>query len=77
MLHQKINSTQYFSIKIPNKQELQQIAVNRSLDIDFKDFINDCKKCTAKSHFSLVNDTALASDNSLRFRRHLLENYKN
>ena len=26
-------------IKIPNKRELQQIALNHSSDIDFKDFI--------------------------------------
>ena len=27
-------------MKIPNKQELQQTALNHSLDIDFKDFMN-------------------------------------
>ena len=26
-------------MKIPNKRELQQIALNRSSDIDFKDFM--------------------------------------
>ena len=34
-----INSTYYFIMKIPNKRELQQIAINDSLDIDFKDFM--------------------------------------
>ena len=27
-------------MKIPNKRELQQIALNHSSDIDFKDFMN-------------------------------------
>ena len=31
------------------------------------------KKCTRKPYYYLVTDTALASDNSLRFRRNLLE----
>ena len=36
-------------MKIPNKRELRQIAYNHSPDIDFKDFMNPCKKCTAKT----------------------------
>ena len=43
-----LNSTQYFIIKIQNKQELQLIAYNHSLDIDIKDFMNFYKICTAK-----------------------------
>ena len=34
-----INSTHFFVMKIPNKRELQQIALNHSSDIDTKDFI--------------------------------------
>ena len=30
----------YFIMKIPNKQELQQIAFNHLLDIDFKELMN-------------------------------------
>ena len=33
-----LNSTHFFIMKIPNKRELQQIALNHSSDIDFKDF---------------------------------------
>ena len=36
----RLNSTHYFIMKVPNKQELQQIACNHSSDIDFKDFMN-------------------------------------
>ena len=32
-------------MKIPNKQKLEQIAYNRSSDIDFKDFMSLFKKC--------------------------------
>ena len=43
-------------MKIRNKQELQQIAFNHSLDTDFKDFMNLYKKCTAKPYSFLVID---------------------
>ena len=55
------------------KGELQQIEFNHSSDIDFKDFMNLYKKCTAKSYSFLDIDATLASDNSLRFRENLLE----
>ena len=35
-------------MKIPNRREFQQIEYNSSSDIDFGDFINLYKKCTAK-----------------------------
>ena len=60
-------------MKIPNKRELQQIALNHSSDIDFKDFIKIDKKCTARPYSSLVNDTTLPSDDPLRFRKNLLK----
>ena len=40
----RLNSTHFFIMKIPNKRELQQIALNHSSDIDFKDFMNIYKK---------------------------------
>ena len=42
-----LNSMHYFIMKIPNKQELQQIASHRSFDIDYEDIMNLYKKCTA------------------------------
>ena len=35
----RLNSTHFFIMKIPKKRELQQIALNHSSDIDFKDFM--------------------------------------
>ena len=68
----RLNSTHFFIMKIPNKRELQQIALNHSSDIDFKDFMKIYKKCTAEPYSFLVNDTTLPSDDLLRFRMNLL-----
>ena len=68
----RLNSTHFFIMKIPNKRELQQIALNHSSDIDFKHFMNIYKKCTKEPYSFLVNDTTLPSDNPLRFRKNLL-----
>ena len=69
----RLNSTHFLIMKIPNKRELQQIALNHSSDIDFKDFIKLYKKCTAETYYFLVNDTTLPSDDPLRLRKNLLE----
>ena len=71
----RLNSTLFFIMKIPNKRELQQIALNHSSDIDFNDFIKIYKKCTSEPYSFLVNHTTLPSDNSLRFRYSLLDEY--
>ena len=60
-------------MKILNKRELQRIAFNHSSDIDFKDFMNLYKNCTAKPYSFLVIGATLASDNPLRFRNNILE----
>ena len=46
----RLNSTHYFIMKIPNKWELQQIAFNRSSDLDFKDFMNLYQKNVLEHH---------------------------
>ena len=47
----RLNSTHFFIMKIPNKRELQQIALNHSSDIDFKDLMKIYRKCTEKTVF--------------------------
>ena len=59
--------------KVSNKRELQQIAINHSSDTDCKVFIKIYKKCTDEPHSFLVNDTKLATDNPLRFRKNLFD----
>ena len=78
----RLNSTHFFIIKISNKraanlQQLQQIALNHSSDIDFKYFMKIYKKSTAEPYSFLVNNTTLPSDNPLRFRKNLLKLLEN
>ena len=69
----RLNLTQYFVMKIPNKRELQQIAFNHSSDINFQEFMNLYKKSTTEPYSFLVINTTLLSDNSSCFRKNLLE----
>ena len=46
----RLNSTHFFIMKIPNKKGLQQIALNHSQDIDFKDFIKIYEKYTVEPY---------------------------
>ena len=69
----RVNSTHYFIMKIPSKQELQQIEFNHSSDIDLRDYMNLYEKYTTKLCSFLVIDVTLASDNPLRFKNNILE----
>ena len=68
----RLNSTHFFIMKITNKRELQQIVLNHSSDIDFKDFMKIYKKYTKEPYSFLVNDTTFLSDDPLKFRKNLL-----
>ena len=46
----RLNSTHFFIMKLPNKRELQQIALNHSSDISSNDFIKIHKKYTAEPY---------------------------
>ena len=67
----RLNTTHFFIMKIPNKRELQQIAMSHSSDKNFKDFIKIYKKCTDEPYSFLVSDITLSSDDPLRFRTNL------
>ena len=71
----RLNTTHFFIAKILNKSELQQIAINHSWDICAKYFANMCRECTAEPYSFFVNDTTLASNNLLRFRKNLFNIY--
>ena len=64
----RLNSTHFFLMKIANKRELEQIALNHSSDI-----IKIYKKCTVEPYSFLVNDTTLPSDDPLIFRKNLFK----
>ena len=46
----RLNTSHSFIAKIPNKRELQQIAINHSSNISSKDFINIYRECTAEPY---------------------------
>ena len=68
------NATHYFTIKIPNIRELQQLASDHWSDIEFKDFINLYNGYNKESFSFLVNNITLQSVNPLRYRKNLLQN---
>ena len=60
-------------MKISNKRELQNIAINHSGDIDYNDFMKIYRECTNNPFNFLTIDATLPASNLLRFRRNFLE----
>ena len=60
-------------MKINNKRELKNIAINHSADIDYKDFMKIYRECTKEPYNFLTIDTTLSANNLLRFRKTLFE----
>ena len=60
-------------MKINNKIELQNVAINHSADIDYKDFSKVYRECTKEPYNFLTIDTTLPSTNLLRFRKNLFD----
>ena len=69
----RLNSTHYLIMKINNKRELQNIAINHSADIDYQDFIKIYRECTKEPYNFLTIDTKLPASDPLRFRKKLFE----
>ena len=67
----RLNSTHYLIMKINNKRELQNIAINHSVDIDYGDFIKIYRECTKEPYTFLTIDTKLPASHPLRFRKNL------
>ena len=55
----RLNSTHYMTMNINNRKELQNIAINHSVDIDYKHFMKIYLKCTKKPYYFLTIDTTL------------------
>ena len=53
----KLNSTHYLIMKINNRKELQNIAINHSADIDYQDLMKIYRECTKKLYSFLIIDT--------------------
>ena len=69
----RLNSTHYFIMKINNKRELQNIAVNHSADIDHKDFMKIYRECTKEPYNFWTIGTTLPCSNPLRSRKNLFD----
>ena len=65
----RLNSTHYSIMKINNKRELQNSAINHSANIDYKDFIKIYREFTKETYNFLTIDT---SSNPLRFRKKIV-----
>ena len=73
----RLNSTNYLNMKINNKRELQNIAINHPADIDYQDFIKICRECTKGPYHFLTRNTKLSASDPLRFRKKLFDSSKN
>ena len=69
----RLKSTHYLIMKINNKKELQNIAINHSAGIDYKDFMKIYKECTKEYFNFLTIDTILPLSNPLRLRKNLFD----
>ena len=63
-------------MKINNKKELQNFAINHSADIDYKDFMKIYRECTKEPYSFLTIDTTLLASDPLRFRKNVFLSYK-
>ena len=60
-------------MEINNKILLQNIAINHSADIDYKDLMKIYRECTREPFNFLKIDTTLPASNPLRFRKYLFD----
>ena len=71
-----LNSTHYLIMKINNKKEQQNIAINHSARIGYQDFIKIYKECTKEPYNFLTIDTMLPASDPLRFRKNWIQTEK-
>ena len=62
----RLNCTHYIIFKLNNKRELQNIAINHSADIDYKDFVKIYRDCTKESYHFLTIDTTQPVDKRIK-----------
>ena len=71
----RLNST-HLIMKINNKKELHNVAINHLADIDYKDFVKIYRKCTREPYSFLTIDTTLSASDPLKFRKTFFSSYK-
>ena len=65
----RLNSTHCLIMKINNRKELQNTAINHSADIDYKDFMKICREFTKEPFNFLTIDTTLPASDLSTFRK--------
>ena len=65
----RLSSTYYLIMKISNRREFQNIAINHSYDIDYKDFLKIYRECTREPFNFLTINAILPASDPLRFRK--------
>ena len=55
----RLNSAHYLIMKINPRKELQNIVINHSADVDYKDFMKIYRECTRESYSFLTIDPTL------------------
>ena len=68
----RLSCTHYILFKLNNKRELQNIAINHSADIDYKDFIKIHRVCR-KEPFNFLTMILLKTINLLKILRRLVK----
>ena len=69
----RLNSTHYLIMKINNRKELQNIAINNSADIDYNNFVRFYRGCTKEPYSYLKIDTTLPASKVLLYQQVNLE----
>ena len=64
----RLNCTHYIIFKLSKKRELQNIPINHSADIDYKDFIKIYRDSTKEPYNFLTFDTKQPVNK--RFKKH-------
>ena len=67
----RLNSTHHLIMKINPRKELQNIAINHSEDIDYKDFMKIYRECSREPYCFLTIDTTLPAIDPVRLRKKL------
>ena len=67
----RLNSTHYLILKINSKKELQNIVINHSADIEYREFVKIYRECTKEPYSFLTIDTTLPASDPLKFRKKL------
>ena len=68
-----LNSTHCLIMKINSRKELQNIAINHSAHIHYKDFMEMYREFTEEPFNFLTIDTTLPTSDPVRFRKNLFE----